>query len=125
MAYNKTITDANTYYGGSNHVRAYDWDRYTTEERTGALAQAKREIEMFVGRDVRNPVASDRFRDDYAIFEQALFLLDQTVRTKESANSAQVVETVDQNERDQYYGVTIAPAAMRFLAMKRVRFTNG
>ena len=80
---------------------------------------------MFVGRDVRDPHASDRFRDDYAIFEQAIYLLDQTVRTRESVNSAQIVETVDQAERDRYYGVTISPAAMRFLAAKRVRFTNG
>lgn len=125
MAYTKTITDANTYFGASNHVRAYDWGKFTTDERTGALAQAKREIELFTGRDARDPQASDRFRDDYAIFEQAIFLMDQTVRTRESLNSAQIVETADQQQRDQYYGVTIAPAALRFLAMKRVKFING
>jgi len=125
MSYTKGISDANTYYAATNHVRSYDWLNYSTNERTAALAQAKRQIEMFMECDAYDPQATDRYRFDYAIFEQALFLLDETVRTKESVNSAQMVETVDTEQRDRYYGVTIAPEAMRFLAAKKVKIVNG
>jgi len=125
MAYTKTITDANAYFAASSHVRALDWANYTTDERTGALTQAKREIELFIMRDVEDPAASDRFRDDYAIFEQAMFILDQTVRTINSQNSAQMIETADTNERDRYYGVTLSPIAQKYLARQRLRISRG
>jgi hypothetical protein len=125
MAYTKTITDANTYFAPSSHVRALDWANYTTDERQGALTQAKREIELFIMRDVEDPAASDRFRDDYAIFEQAMFILDQTVRTINSQNSAQMIETADSSERDRYYGVTLSPIAQKYLARQRLRISRG
>ena len=125
MAYTKTITDANTYYAATNHVRALDWANYSTEERTGALAQAKREIELFINRDVTDPSGIDRFRDDYAIFEQALFILDETIRTVNSQNSAQMIETVDSEQREQYYGVTLSPMAQKYLARQRLKVSRG
>jgi len=123
MAYDKTITDANTYFATT--AKAYDWTQYTTEERTAVLTQSQRELELFMNRDLYNPADDDRYRDDYACFEQALFILDKTVRTRESETSAELVETVNTESRDKYYGVTISPMAQRFLAMKRVKFVRG
>jgi hypothetical protein len=125
MAWTKTITDANAFFAATNHVRALDWVNYSTDERTGALAQAKRELELFIGRDAEDPASTDRFRDDYAIFEQALFILDNTVRTVSSENSAQMVETVDTQQRDRFYGVTISPIAQKYLARQRIRISRG
>ena len=125
MSYSKTITDANTYFAPTNHVRALDWSNYSTDERTGALAQAKRELELFIGRDAEDPATTDRFRDDYAIFEQALFILDQTVRTVSSENSAQMVETVDTEQRSLNYGITLCPIAQKYLARQRIRISRG
>ena len=125
MAYDKTITDANVYYGTDSHIRAYDWANYSTEERTAALAHAQRQIELYLQRDAENPASTDRYRDDYAIFEQAIFLLDETPRTRQSTNSAQIIPTVRSEERDETYGVTISPEAMRYLALKRLMVTNG
>jgi hypothetical protein len=125
MAYSKTITDADAYFAPTSHVRALDWANYTVAERTGALAQAKREIELFILRDVHDPSATDRFRDDYAIFEQAMFILDQTVRTINSQNSAQMIETADTTERDRYHGVTLSPIAQKYLARQRLRISRG
>lgn len=125
MAYTQTITEANTFFSETSHIRAYDWANYTTNERTAALAQAKRQLELYLDRDLYDPAATDRYRDDYAQFEQALFLLDETPRTRESTSSAQIIPTIESEERDKYYGVTISPEAMRYLATKRIRLTNG
>lgn len=125
MAYTKTITDANTFFAATNHVRALDWSNYSTDERTGALAQAKRELELFIGRDAEDPASTDRFRDDYAIFEQALYILDETVRTIGSQNSAQMIETVDSEQRERFYGITLCPIAQKYLARQRIRISRG
>ena len=123
--YTKTIADADAYYATTNHVRSFDWANYSTDERTGALAQAKREIELFINRDVTDPATTDRFRDDYAIFEQALFILDETVRTTTSENSAQMIETVDTEQRERNYGVTLCPMAQKYLARQRLKVSRG
>jgi len=125
MAYTKDITDANLYYAATNHVRSNDWSNYGTDERTGGLAQAQRELETFLGRDAEDPNSDDRYRDDYAIFEQALFVLDNTVRTQGSTTGAQMIHTADTVERDRFYGVTISPMAMRYLAIPRLRIVRG
>ena len=125
MAYTKDIADANTYYAETNHIRSNDWSNYTTGERTGGLAQAQRELEVYLARDACDPSADDRYRDDYAIFEQSLFILDETVRTLSSTTGAQMIKTVDSNERDKFFGVTICPQAMRYLALPRMRIVRG
>lgn len=125
MAYTKTISDANTYFAASNHIRSYDWANYEVAERTGALAQAKRELEVYLGRDLWDPTATDRYRDDYAHFEQTLFILEETVRMRQSQTGAELVETVSTEQRDKFYGVTISPMAMRYLAIPRVKFVRG
>ena len=125
MSYTKDIDDANTYFGEGNHVKTYDWTSYETAERTAALAQAQRELEVFQNRDLVDPASGDRYRDDYACFEQALFILEETQRTRESETGAELVETVDSEQRDKYYGVTICPMAQRYLAKRRVKFVRG
>ena len=125
MAYTKDIDDANTYFASTSHVRSYDWLNYSTDERTAAITQAQREIELYLARDLDDPAATDRYRDDYACFEQALFILDNTVRTAQSANSAQIIASPDDEERDKFYGVTLAPQARRFLGLHRIRTVRG
>ncbi len=125
MAYTQTKTDADTFFGTDNHIRAYDWTNYGDDERTAAVAQAQRELQVWLARDLVDPTTGDTYRDDYACFEQALFILDNTVRTRNSETSAQRIETVDTMERDKYFGVTICPQSMRYLALPRVRITRG
>ena len=123
MAYDKTITDADAYF--ATHAKSYDWTQFTVTERTAVLTQAQRELELFMDRDLYNPADNDRYRDDYACFEQTLFILEKTVRTRQSETSAELVETADTEQRDKYYGVTISPMAQRFLAKQRVKFVRG
>ena len=123
MAYTKDIDDATTYF--DTHVKKLDWDNFGTDEKTAALVQAQRELEARLNRDMVDPSDDDRYRDDYAVFEQALFLLEETVRTTNSQNSAQIIETVDSEQRDKYYGITICPQAMIFLAVQKLRISRG
>jgi len=125
MAYTKDIDDANTYFGAASHVRATDWANIPVAERTAALAQAEREIEVRLNRDLYDPDATDRYRDDYAVFEQAFFLLEETVRTTHGTNSAQIIETVDSEQRDKLYGITICPQAMLYLQIQKLRIARG
>ena len=124
-SYTKTVTDANTFFGGENHIQANTWIGYTLTERTAAFATAKRELEVYLRRDLYDPSSDDRYRDDYAHYEQCLFILEETRRTRESETGAQLVETVDSEQRDKYHGVTIAPMAMRYFAIPRVRIVRG
>lgn len=123
MAYTKTITDANTYFTTS--VKNNDWLSYTTTERTAALAQAKRELEAWLNHDLQDPSGSSNYRDDYGHFEQAMFLLDQTVFKRESETGAQRIVTVDSEQRDMTYDVTIAPKARVYFALPRRRINRG
>lgn len=125
MAYSQDIDDANVYFAVTNHVRGLDWANYSTDERTGALAQAQRELELFIGRDAEDPATTDKFRDDYAIFEQAIYILDNTVRTVSSQNSAQMIDTPETDLRERDYGLTICPIAQKYLARQRLRISRG
>lgn len=125
MAYTQTITEANDYFSDENHVQAFDWANYTTKERKSALAQAQRELEVFLNRPLYDPTSSLRYRDDYAHFEQSLFILENTRRTRESNTGAEMVETVDSENRDKFRGVTISPMALRYLAIPRIKTTRG
>jgi hypothetical protein len=125
MAYDKDIEDADAYFDVDAHVKALDWANYTDNEKTAALVQAKRELELFLCRDLYNPASTDRYRDDYAHFEQALYLLEETVRTTNSQNSAQIIETADTEQRDKFYGITICPIAQKYLLQQRIRISRG
>ena len=125
MAYTKTISDCNTYFAAGNHPRAYDWDQYESDERDGAFAYAKRQLEIFFDIDLTDPSSTAKYRDDYAHFEQTLFVLEQMNRTRQSETGAEMLETVDTAERDKYQGVTVSPEARRFMAIKAVRVVRG
>lgn len=125
MAYTKTITDANTYFEADNHTSSFDWLQFTLEERTGGFAQALRELELMHRRELSDPSGTSRYRDDYAHFEQILFILENNVRQRASETDAELVETADTEQRDKYYGVTISPMANRYMATPRVRIVRG
>ena len=125
MAYTKDIDDCNTYFGATNHVKAEDWSLYESNEKSAAFAQAKRELELYFNMDLFDPSATDKYRCDYAHYEQTLFILEQTNRTRQSETSAETIITADTARRDTYTGVTIAPQAMRFLGITRGRIVRG
>jgi hypothetical protein len=124
---------AETYYGVNSHIRTHDWAKETEPDKKAALVQAEREIDMYLATDM-DTVFDDvdwpqsgcpNFRPDYAIFEHALFILDETVRTKEGTDGAKAIESEEYQTEERDTGVGVSPQATRFLKMNRIQTARG
>ena len=126
MSYTKTVADCETYYHPNNHLLSYSWRKYNANEKNAAFTQAKRELEVSLGRELEDPDDDDTYRDDYAHFEQALYILENTPRQLEDG-IAQVVDLAkDENaENIDQRGVGISPQAKRFFAINVLKFVRG
>lgn len=126
MSYTKTVADCETYYHPNNHLQAYSWRKYNADEKNAAFNQAKRELEVSLGRDLEDPDDDDVYRDDYAHYEQALYILENTPRQLQDG-VAQVVDLAkDENaEKIDRRGVGISPQAKRFFAINVLKFVRG
>jgi hypothetical protein len=73
------ITGANAYFGATVHIRSESWTRLPQARRIAALAQAtdfiRSRLEDKLETDAT--VAGDFPRHDAAVYEQALYMLDQ------------------------------------------------
>ena len=69
------IDNANAYFAPGNHVQAQVWLKYSAPNRAGAVASAKRLLEWKLGRALDEETETLGRREDYAAFEQALWLL--------------------------------------------------
>lgn len=69
------IDNANAYFAPGNHVQAQVWLKYSGSNREGAVASAKRLLEWKLGRALDEETETLGRREDYAAFEQALWLL--------------------------------------------------
>lgn len=127
------VTQADTYYGATSHIRHFDWERNTSDEKKAGLTQAQREIDLYLGislsesyDDTDFPLSDfENFRPDYAIFEHALFILENTARTKTSGDGAQEIESEEYQQEERTSGVTISPQATRFLQLNRIQLERG
>lgn len=127
MGFTATLSDADQYFRPNNHLNAYDWSKVETDQRTAAFNQAKRELEVYLDRDLEDPVtATEKYRDDYALFEQALYILMKTPRTKGPGGSA-VIDLAKDEEKEEIetQGLNISPMAQRFLMLNRVKLVRG
>lgn len=135
--FDKTITEklaqADAYYAVDNHIRHYDWDRITDNEKKAGLNQAEREVNLYLGCDLAEtyddqdfPISDwDNFRPDFAIFEHSLFILENTARTKSDGDGAQEIESEEYQEEERTSGVGMSPQATRYLQLNRIQLTRG
>lgn len=125
--YTKTIDDANIYFYPNNHIRAYNWRKYKNDEQIAALAQAKRIIILSSGREMQDPVSTDIYRDDYAIFEQALWILENTPRQKSSgvAGTITLVKDAEEGNMMDRKPILVCPEAQQYLSNNRIKFARG
>jgi hypothetical protein len=69
-----------TYFEPENHYKAAIWSGFDTERRTAAIATARRILARTLDRTINDDEADyiegDRTRDEYAIYEQALWMLE-------------------------------------------------
>jgi hypothetical protein len=122
MAWTKTRADADQYFKPTEHVNGQRWQDYQALERDGAFAQAVRLLEASQGRTMQDPSGSYEYsqHDDYAVYEQALWLLMEFPRKAPGDDGAVVVRGDDDGGPEM-----IAPEAQLYLRVNRVRLVRG
>lgn len=109
-----TVAGANTYFAGRLNTSA--WDNASDIDRQKALSQAERQLEPYRGR-------TDGIRFSYAVYEQALWLLQNDQRAElqqagvKGLSLGSMSEQFDTAGRDP----TIAPQAWAYLRGSRVK----
>ena len=137
--FGQTITEklsqADDYFAAGNHIRYLDWGKYEDDEKKAGLLQAEREVNLYLGlnysledmySETSFPISHcANFRPDYAVFEHALFILDNTARTNTSSTGFKMIESESYQEEERDTGVPLAPQASRFLQMNRIAIERG
>ena len=127
MAWTKTVEDCNEYFKPNNHLKAYSYRKYEEDEKTAAFNQAVRELKVSQGRELEDPTSDDQvYRDDYGVFTQAMYLLENTSRQLEGGVSS-VIDLTSQDEKQETnrVGVLISPEALRYFAVNRLVMRRG
>jgi len=127
------LAQADAYYAADNHIRHMDWERNSSATQKAGLNQAEREVNLYLGTDLADiygdddfpVVGAENFRPDFAIFEHALFILENTARTHAANSGARDIESVDYQEEERTSGVTMSPQATRFLQLTRSQLDRG
>ena len=116
------IDNANAYFKA--HPMGATWDEYSTEQRTNAIEYAKRELSRALGRPLREDEPQykygDRTRDEYAAYEQALYVLLRDC----APNSSGVVMPSAEPDEAQPTAHTIASGKDHFAA-EALRWLGG
>lgn len=126
------ITGANTYFGATVHIRSEAWTRIPQVRRIAAIAHATRLIESRLEDPFETDatVAGDFPRHDAAVYEQALWMLQQMDQSAQDAQErtqrlAKGMWTGSQKAIDQT--CMLAPEALRHLVInpRSIRLGNG
>lgn len=71
------VDNADAYF--ASHPMGANWREYSAEQRTNAVEYAKRELSRALGRPMKEDEPQyqygDRTRDEFAVYEQALYVL--------------------------------------------------
>lgn len=75
-----SFENAQVFFSASSHHKAAIWAAFGSTHRQGAIATARRMLSRALGRAMRDDEAAyvegARTRDEYAVYEQALWLLE-------------------------------------------------
>lgn len=108
MAIDKTAADA--YFGPTSHVKTGVWMEFSENLRAAAIAQATRQLTTLLGEAPEIPVDTDDPHEDWAVYEQALWIL---VNSRAVPNGDENgVKFTDELRGDPEQ---LSPAARRFL----------
>ena len=123
---------ADAYYASGNHISSLDWLNYSENDRTAGIIQAEREIDAWFGISLEQSFDETSFpidglpnyRPDYAVFEHAFFILDNTARTKTESDGPEMIESEDYQQEEKNHGLNMAPMALTLMkiATNRVEF---
>lgn len=122
---------SNTWFGASVHIKASVWSAFSVSDRTAAVAHAARFIAQAVGDTLDSSVTTDDDfpRHDAAVYEQALWMLEQSHLIADGSQSAPkfLGAISDTSAKTETRGYSLAPEAARHLARnpKAVRLCRG
>ena len=127
MAFTKTLADCDIYFYPNNHIKAYSWKKYDNDEKEAAFTQAIRELTVSEGRSMDDPTSDDDvYRDDYAVYEQSLYILENTPRQlKAGVNQVLDLAMEDNKQNIDNYGVGVSPQAQRYFGKSRIQLVRG
>lgn len=114
------LASANAYFAPSNHPRASVWSDFSTTERTGALAHAKRVLSRYLRQSVDEAATDDDDfpRHDLAVYEQAIWSLENSPLLRDGREEAAEALADDPEQSDGTRSASphiVAPEAMRWL----------
>lgn len=91
MAINTTLAD--DYFG--KHIAGAIWNRYTTQQKQAAIEHATRILETILENDIDDDttIDGDFPRDDCAVYEQALYTLQNAPDLPDSPNATELFGT--------------------------------
>ena len=117
---NRTLAD--TYFGTANHILSAVWTGFSTALRDAAIAHGIRDCSQAIGVSIINETVNtnDYYQPDYAVYEQALFILTNSSHTSNGESAAPKWQTVDRDgedkEKDRHF---LGEEAQRWLLIKQ------
>lgn len=115
-----TLATANDYFAADAHTMSEVWHSFPAQQRTAAIAEAKRQLCRAIGREVDETASliTSPVREDLATYEQALFLLRNAPGVAVGGNGVPGYLAEDQRNPQQPADVApgfIAPVARQYL----------
>lgn len=94
---------ADTYFGPRNHVKAEIWKGFTSDQKTAAIAHAIRRVSRELGKEVEAETvdASTYYHPDRAVYEQALFMLQNSFAIPNGEETGPRFTATEPNPGDQ------------------------
>lgn len=93
--------NANAYFMA--HTYSRQWQDYSHEQREAAILQARRELSRALGRQLRDNeapyVEGARKRDEFAVYEQAIYTLLRTAQPEGKRAIIQPLESAESVEK--------------------------
>lgn len=91
------VQGANAYFAGRTLCR--QWNEYSAAQKDAALLQARRDLSRALGRPMRDDEPpykeGDTRRDEYAVYEQAVYSLIRSVSPEGSGNLVQPLDSAE------------------------------
>lgn len=125
-----TVDGASEYFAA--HVKAEVWTNTSDSARTAALGHARRLLARALGRAMDDTETAyeegDTVRDEYAVYEQALYMIENGIIANGEGSSPQAVLAAEDGDPDQPRKADrspYAPEALRWLGYRGAVVVQG
>ena len=115
--------DAATIFFAAGHIRGNIWAGFTEPRQKAAITGARRILSRMLGRALSDTevayIEGDKTRDEYAAYEQALWMLENGPIANAEGSAAALLATQpkDKNKVRKAKRALIAPEALNWLGI--------